>query len=151
MRNIILLSCTFILLGCKEYDKSEIKGGWNTLIDDQYCELWFNDDLVLDWNYEFGTLRLRNYEVRNNIIYFSEQYLDNEPPNNIAFSMKIKSIRNGSMVLENVVHPEHPNYTYNSIHSEPPPFSLDILNSEKQRELELELIQKSEKRIKSLN
>lgn len=121
------------------------------MIDDQYCELWFEDDLVLDWNYELGIVRLRNYEIRNNTIHFSHQYFDEETPEEIAFSMKIKRLGNGSMTLQDVVHPEHPKFIYHSIDEKAPDFSLDILNTEKQSELERKLRRASEKRIIDFN
>ncbi len=117
------------------------------MIDDQYCELWFEDDLVLDWNYELGIVRLRDYEIKDNVIHFSHQHFSNETPHGIAFSFKIKSLRNGSMTLEDVIHPEHPKFIYNSIDEKAPDFSLDILSTEKQLELERKLRRSSEKRI----
>lgn len=51
------------------------------------------------------------------------------------------------MTLELVNHPEHPKYIYNSIDEKAPVFSLDILNTKKQLELERKLSRASEKRI----
>ena len=139
------------MFGCKEYVQTDINGGWNIIIDGQYCELWFESDLVLDWNYDLGTIRIRNYEVKDNIIHFSDQHFQDETPQGIAFSFKIKKLDNETMILEDINHPEHLKFNYSFINEKAPEFSIEILNTGEQLVLERRLKRNSEERINHLN
>ena len=141
-RIIIFILFSTLINGCINYEKSDLNGRWRTIINDQYCELWIKNELVLDWNDALGEIRIRKFRVEGDNMIFLFPYKDTEA-NDIEFSLEITSINSNSITTKTLNHPDQPKHKYELIDKDVPHFNFELYGSEQYQKYKQELIERS--------
>lgn len=130
MKKIItIILFSIIISGCASYENSDLNGRWRTLINDQYCELWIKNELVLDWNDALGDIRIRKFRIEGDNMIFLFPDKDAQP-SDIEFILEITNLNNNSITTQILNHPDHPEHKYELIDRNLPDFNFDLYGSE---------------------
>ena len=127
--------------GCGDYETSDLNGRWSTIINNQYCELWIKNDLVLDWNDALGEIRIRKFRLEEKSMIFSIPDKDAQSTD-IEFILEIINLNGNSITTKNLQHPDHPKYDYELIDKNVPSFDFDLYGSEQYQKYKQELIER---------
>ena len=107
---LVVVSICLVVISCKEYEKEQLYGKWSTSINNNYYELWFYPNVVLDFKPFENAANKMNYEVAGDSIEF---YLLYEDSTYHAYTYKIISLSNTELQVE--IPTSRKRYTYKKI------------------------------------